>query len=84
MKAVTAHFVGNANWSIERKAFSTTKKEDKIFEARVDGILLRRHDHRIMAILEVKPFVREKKDYVYVVSSSPFHVPPAVFLFFLI
>jgi len=54
--------VGNVNWSIERKAFSMTKKEDKMFKARVDGILLRRHDHRIMAILEVKPFVREKKE----------------------
>ena len=62
LKAVTIHFVGGANWSIQRKAFNIGDKGDKGFEARVDGVLFRRSDHMIMAILEVKPFVRGKKE----------------------
>src|SRR5256885_1865717 len=61
LKAVTVHFVGNANWSIQRKAFIFADKGAKVFEARVDGVLLRRCDHQITAILEV-PFVRGKKE----------------------
>jgi hypothetical protein len=62
LKAVTVHFVGEANWSVQRKAFHVANKGDKIFEARVDGVLLRRSDHQIMAILEVKPCIRGKKE----------------------
>jgi hypothetical protein len=60
LKAVTVHFVGNADWSFQRKAFHVAEKGEKRFEARVDGVLIRRSDHRIMAILEAKPFVRGK------------------------
>jgi hypothetical protein len=62
LKAVTVHFVGDANWSVQRKAFHIADKGEKIFEARVDGVLFRRRDHQIMAILEVKPCVRGKKE----------------------
>ena len=62
LKAVTVHFVGSANWSIQRMAFHVADKEDKKFQARVDGVLLYRYDDRVVAILEVKPFVRGKKE----------------------
>jgi hypothetical protein len=62
LKAVTVHFVGDANWSVQRKAFHVADKGEKMFEARVDGVLLRRCDQQIMAILEVKPFIRGKKE----------------------
>jgi hypothetical protein len=52
LKAVTVHFVGDTNWSVQRKVFNMADKENKMFEARVDGILLRRHNHRIMAIVK--------------------------------
>ena len=65
LKAVAVHFVGDANWSIQRKAFHIGDKGDKGFEARVDGVLFRRSDHMIMAILEVKPFVRGKRRPLY-------------------
>ena len=62
LKAVTVHFVGRANWSIQRMAFHVADKGDKKFQARVDGVLLHRYDNRVVAILEVKPFVRGKKE----------------------
>jgi hypothetical protein len=62
LKAATVHFVGNSEWSIQRKAFIIGDKGDKGFEARVDGVLFRNTDDAIMAILEVKPFVRGKKE----------------------
>ena len=62
LKAATVHFVGDANWSVQRKAFHVADKGEKIFEVRVGGVLFRRRDHQIMAILEVKPCVRGKKE----------------------
>lgn len=62
LKAVTVHFIGRAHWSIERTAFHVADNGDKKFQARVDGVLLRHYDNRVVAILEVKPFVREKKE----------------------
>jgi len=62
LKAVTVHFVVRTNWSIQRVAFHVADKGDKKFEARVDGVLLNRYDNQVVAILEVKPFVREKKE----------------------
>jgi hypothetical protein len=62
LKAVTVHFVDHAHWSIQRTAFHVTNQGDKKFQARVDGVLLRHYDNRVVAILEVKPFVRGKKE----------------------
>ena len=60
--ALPIYFVGRANWSIQRMAFHVADKGDKKFQARVDGVLLRHYDNRVVAILEVKPFVRGKKE----------------------
>ena len=58
LNAVTVHFVPNADWSFERKAFQIgNKKSGMGFEARVDGFLSRLSDDQVMAILEVKPCV---------------------------
>jgi hypothetical protein len=59
LNAVTIHFVPEADWSFERKAFQLgNKKNGKGYEARVDGFLCRLPDQQVMAILEVKPCVR--------------------------
>lgn len=62
LNAVTIHFVPNADWTLHRRAFQIgNKKSGKGFEARVDGFLRRLSDDKIMAILEVKPCVRQKQ-----------------------
>lgn len=56
LNAVTMHFISNADWTFERKAFQI----GNIFEARVDGF---RHlpDDKILAILEANPCVRTRQ-----------------------
>lgn len=44
---------------MERKGFQIAKKGKKLFEARVDGILHRKKDDKVYAIIEVKPFRRD-------------------------
>jgi len=58
LEAVTMRHVENADWDIERMAFKLADKKDKGYEARVDGLLRRPSDGRVLAILEVKPCVR--------------------------
>jgi hypothetical protein len=62
LNAVTIHFILNADWTFHRKAFQIgNKKSGKGFEARVDGLLRRLSDDKVVAILEVKPCVRRKQ-----------------------
>ncbi|KIX04749.1 uncharacterized protein Z518_05619 [Rhinocladiella mackenziei CBS 650.93] len=58
LEALTIRHVENASWNIERKAFELGDKKDEGYEARVDGLLRRQSDGRVLAILEVKPCVR--------------------------
>ncbi|KAJ8128154.1 hypothetical protein O1611_g5484 [Lasiodiplodia mahajangana] len=56
-----------ARWTLQRESLILGKKATpseeavKMFEARVDGILQSR-DHKVKAIVEVKPCLRESKD----------------------
>ena len=46
-------------WSCERAAFTVRNGEgDKVYEARVDGVLRHRISDKILGIIEVKPFQR--------------------------
>ncbi|KXG51572.1 uncharacterized protein PGRI_089650 [Penicillium griseofulvum] len=52
-----------ADWTPERRALVVKKKDgQKVYEARVDGFLRYQHDENspIMAIVEVKPSIREQ------------------------
>ncbi|KAF2229847.1 hypothetical protein EV356DRAFT_510033 [Viridothelium virens] len=63
LTAVTMHFTGKVDWTLERRAFRVRRREgkEKIFEARVDGILRQRSNtNSVLAIVEVKPFERHK------------------------
>lgn len=60
LDALLIHFPQlKASWTPERRAFTVKDRGlNKIYEARVDGFLRRRIDDEIIAIIEVKPFVR--------------------------
>jgi hypothetical protein len=58
---ITLYFDVRAKWSLHRKSFLFGKAGKKAYEARVDGYLQTFHDNQIKAIVEVKPFIREKK-----------------------
>lgn len=49
----------NGDWSLQRHAFTFyNAKRAKMYEARVDGVLRRRLDREVMAIIEVKSALR--------------------------
>lgn len=50
---------GTPMWSPERRGFQVRKGDVKIYEARVDGILKKRGSDEILAIIEVKPCMRD-------------------------
>lgn len=51
-----------ANWTLHRlPLIARDHQGEKTYEARVDGYLRRRRDGQPLAIIEVKPFTREKK-----------------------
>ncbi len=58
---ITLYYKVPAKWSLHRKTFLFGKAGNKAYEARVDGYLQSFHDDKIKAIVEVKPFIRDKK-----------------------
>ena len=60
LTTITMHFTNKVHWSLERKAFQVCAGMDKMFEARVDGILRSGNGENddVLAIMEVKPCMR--------------------------
>ena len=60
LDSLTVHCADvNTNWSPERRAFLVRDQNAaKIYEARVDGLLYHRNHQDVLAIIEVKPFLR--------------------------
>ena len=62
LTAITMHITSKLHWSLERRAFQVQKGMEKVFEARVDGILHQRSNKQnVLAIIEVKPRQRWDK-----------------------
>jgi len=65
--AVTLHCPKiKADWSMSRMAFTVSNEaqgSEKIFEARVDGVLRMRKGREVKAIAEVKPYLRHLEKY---------------------
>ncbi|KAI1735405.1 hypothetical protein F4680DRAFT_453092 [Xylaria scruposa] len=60
LNALTIHCKTiKGDWTIHRHPFVVkTTEKTKVYEARVDGYLKRRADGEVMALVEVKPFIR--------------------------
>ena len=61
LNALTIHFTLPIEFTLHRKAFHCKDSTGRGFEARVDGYLRRKNNNTPLAILEVKPYTRDRK-----------------------
>ena len=64
LSALIIHFPVPADWTLHRKAFLLGDNKMKGYEARVDGFLRSHRNDDVLAIVEVKPFLRSAKEMV--------------------